>query len=174
MAANRITIAQWHRLAGKAKKPVTPKPAAKKQRKPTPFVAPDWTLADSDLSRWDAVEIEIPIRLVTLENQREHWSVKARRAKEQRGETRRIVDRGTRETKWSAPAPIRITLTRLAPRKLDSGNFHGSFKHVQDGVADWLHIDDGSPDLEWVYAQEKSECYGVRVRMESTMGERVA
>ena len=39
--------------------------------------------------------------------------------------------------------PVTVTLTRLGGRKLDPDNLANSFKHVQDGVAAWLGIDDG-------------------------------
>lgn len=49
--------------------------------------------------------------------------------------------------------PATITLTRVAPRRLDSDNLAGSFKAVQDEVAALMGIDDGDPRITWVYAQ---------------------
>ena len=51
--------------------------------------------------------------------------------------------------------PIQITLTRIAPRRLDDDNLASGFKATRDGVADWLGIDDGAKRLEWRYAQRK-------------------
>lgn len=109
-------------------------------------------------------EATMPVRLVTLENQREHWAVKAKRAQEQRFAARSILCSRRPPEKESA---YRVTLTRVGPRRLDPGNFQGCFKHVQDGVADWLGIDDGDPRIEWVYQQEqKPKTYAVRIVIE--------
>jgi len=112
-------------------------------------------------------EVTLPLRLVTLENQREHWAKKAKRAKEQRG----LAVLALGGCLLIPPGHYRgwqVTLTRIAPRELDPGNFHASFKHVQDGVADWLGIDDGSKVIQWLYEQEKGRPreYAVRIHIE--------
>ena len=63
--------------------------------------------------------------------------------------------------------PLTITLTRYGPRLFDPGNHEGSFKHVQDGVADFLGRDDGDPALTWQYEQAIGKDYAVRVRIEA-------
>lgn len=62
--------------------------------------------------------------------------------------------------------PCIIQITRIAPRALDSDNMVASAKSVRDGVADWLGVDDGSPLIDWRYAQErgKPKTYGVRIQ----------
>jgi hypothetical protein len=112
-------------------------------------------------------DLTIPMRLVTLENQREHWATKARRAKSQRMTTRFILC-GARPFAPDAVIPCVVTLTRIAPRRLDSGNFQACFKHVQDGVADWLGADDANPRIEWRYEQQRGEPkqYAVRIQIE--------
>lgn len=65
--------------------------------------------------------------------------------------------------------PLRITLTRIAPDTLDGDNLWGGLKHVRDGVADALKIDDReSPMLSWDCAQEKGKPreYGLRILIE--------
>lgn len=61
---------------------------------------------------------------------------------------------------------VRITFTRLAPKRLDAGNVSMSVKAVEDAVALLMGADDG--DMRWVatYEQEQSERYGVRIVME--------
>lgn len=62
--------------------------------------------------------------------------------------------------------PIYVLLCRIAPRALDpGGNLGASLKHVQDGVADWLGIDDRDPRIIWEYEQRRGapRYYGVRV-----------
>ena len=64
----------------------------------------------------------------------------------------------------------RITLRRVAPRRLDTGNLPAALKHVQDGVCDALGIDDGDQAIEWRYDQRKpfadEQRYGVEVEIE--------
>lgn len=95
----------------------------------------------------------IPVRTVSEANSHEHWRVRARRAKEQRG-LALLVCRGL----GAPPAPpLTITLTRVGPRSLDSDNLAGSQKHVRDGIADWLGLakHDSDPRLTWLYEQRK-------------------
>ena len=67
--------------------------------------------------------------------------------------------------------PLTITLTRIGPRTLDDDNLAGGFKHVRDGVADWLGIDDGDKRLTWRYEQRKGapKEYAAEVRIESSI-----
>jgi hypothetical protein len=98
------------------------------------------------------VTLELPIRTVSETNQREHWAKRHRRRADQRGATRLLLHRCSR------PAlPVRITLTRVAPRKLDDDNLRGALKAVRDGVADWLELDDADERIEWCYAQRRAE-----------------
>lgn len=116
----------------------------------------------------------IPVRTVSEANRREHWAAKAKRAKELRSiafvATHANVD-------WREPGlfvAVRkrgatITLTRLAPRALDSDNLAASFKAVRDGIADSLGINDGDERIEWRYAQRKGKPreFGVQVTIEA-------
>jgi hypothetical protein len=63
-----------------------------------------------------------------------------------------------------------ITLTRLAPGKLDhEDNLAAGFKAVRDGIADALEVNDRNPLLRWFYAQERTArgVYGCRVLFET-------
>ena len=62
--------------------------------------------------------------------------------------------------------PCRITLVRMGPQALDTDNLSISAKHVRDGIADALQLDDADPRLTWEYAQERRKTYGVRVEIE--------
>ena len=62
-----------------------------------------------------------------------------------------------------------VTLTRIAPRKLDCDNLRGALKAVRDGVADWLGVDDGSERITWKYAQERGKPKWHSVRVEVAM-----
>ena len=69
--------------------------------------------------------------------------------------------------------PLKITMTRIAPRRFDADNLgpQGAFKHVQDGIADALKVDDGDKRIEWVCAQERGRPkeYGVRIEIEEVL-----
>src|SRR3974390_2058721 len=59
--------------------------------------------------------------------------------------------------------PCTVTLTRHAPRALDSDNLQTAFKWIRDEVADCVigfksnGRNDSDPRLTWVYKQEKTK-----------------
>lgn len=92
----------------------------------------------------------IPIKLESLANKREHWAKKAKRAKEQR------------QAAYLLCPPVEyftcvVSITRIAPRELDTDNLAISAKHVRDGIADRLGIDDRDKRVTWAYSQSKGE-----------------
>ena len=64
--------------------------------------------------------------------------------------------------------PLIITITRVGPRELDGDNLQGACKHVRDGIADWLGVNDRDKRIQWKYAQARcgAKEYGVTVRVE--------
>lgn len=105
------------------------------------------------------VSVTIPMRTVSLSNQREHWGARARRSKAERDTVGWMVPK-------CAP-PCVVTLTRISPRQLDDDNLRGSLKAVRDSVAERLGVDDRDPRVTWKYGQEKSREYAVRVEIEA-------
>ena len=111
------------------------------------------------------------MRLVSLTNARMHHMAKARLARGQRKRVKWTMLEGWRQPETPA-ARVRalglvslvVTITRIGPRALDSDNLAASGKHVRDGVADALGVDDGDPRITWLYAQEKGP-YGVRIEI---------
>lgn len=107
--------------------------------------------------------IEIPIKIESTLNKREHWRKRSERARLER----------VLACRWIAsprPAfPCIIRLIRIAPRELDDDNLAGGFKSVRDGIADWLGIDDRDPRVKWRYGQTKGKPkqYAVRVEFQS-------
>lgn len=101
--------------------------------------------------------VHLPIATVSEANRRDHWQVKRKRAKSQRQIAAALVPR--------FGLPCVVTLTRISPRLLDDDNLRGALKHVRDGVADRLGIDDRDPRVEWRYAQRKGAQKGVEVEM---------
>lgn len=61
---------------------------------------------------------------------------------------------------------FKVTLTRIGKRMIDDDNCAGAFKAIRDGIAEALGINDGSNRLTWIYRQEKSKQYSVRVEIE--------
>lgn len=119
-----------------------------------------------------SLELTLPIRTVSETNQREHWSARHLRRK------------GQRFTAWArtfaglvnafpvrdvfTPVSWHVTLTRVAPRRLDQDNLAGSFKATIDGIADALGVDDADPRVTWAYEQRRGGRgeYAVLVRIE--------
>lgn len=111
------------------------------------------------------VSVELPIRTVSEANVREHWSKRAKRAKEQRAVTAILMRRaGLRR----GAAVCRVRMTRLSQGMLDSDNLGGAMKAVRDGVADVLGCDDSEKaGIDWQYRQERTRrgVFGVDVEV---------
>lgn len=107
-----------------------------------------------------AVTIE-GLRVATTKNSRVHWRAKAARVKfERRSAILACVN-------MRPPAfPCVVRLTRVGPRKLDANNASETLQAIQDGVADWLGVDDGDETkVRWEYAQERGP-YCVRIAID--------
>lgn len=90
-------------------------------------------------------------------NLREHWAKKSRRIKGQRRTAFLLCRAKFGIIALAVPSSTKysIELTRITPRILDDDNLRGALKAVRDGIADWIGIDDGSNQLEWIYSQLK-------------------
>ena len=102
---------------------------------------------------------ELPLRIESVANRREHWAVRARRTKAHRLAALAVPVH---------PLPCVVTLIRVAPRALDGDNLQSGFKALRDGIADRLGVADNDPRIEWRYAQVKGKAkeYAARVRIE--------
>lgn len=111
----------------------------------------------------DVVRVTIDgLRLTNGANAREHWATKARRAKRERGLIlRALLASGVRVPR----GPWLVEITRIAPRRMDSDGATIAAKHLRDGVADWLGVDDGADAVTFAVDQRKGEPreYAVRV-----------
>jgi hypothetical protein len=115
-----------------------------------------------ELSTRRLTVVELPIRIVSEMNLREHWRSRHRRFQSQKTDFVWSMVGHHPQSKRA-----RITLTRLAPRKLDDDNLAAGFKAIRDAVADWIGVDDGSTSLTWVYRQEQvSKRYAIRLEVE--------
>lgn len=68
----------------------------------------------------------------------------------------------------SADYFVVFTLTRIAPRTLDSGdNISTAFKHVKDAIAEWLGVNDRDPRIKWLFEQRKlPKRYGLIIEIQ--------
>ncbi len=81
-----------------------------------------------------------------------------------RASTARVIREGLETPASSTWKPISITLTRVFVghgRSLDDDNLRATFKHVRDGIADWLGVDDSPRSgIEWRYEQKRWNALG--------------
>ena len=120
------------------------------------------------------MRLEIPLRIQSVANLREHWAAKARRVSLERAAVA-LVMRTTAETwEWRDLMAAEVgghsvvTLTRIAPRALDDDNLRSALKSVRDEVADQLGLpNDRDHRVRWEYGQErgKPKQYAVRVEI---------
>ena len=114
------------------------------------------------------IAVTLPVRIVSVANMREHWAKKANRAKQHRigawAELRRFEF-------GRLIGPTTVTLTRIAPRKLDDDNLRSAFKNIRDGVADWLGVPDNHPMIRWDYRQETGapKQYAARIEVKAEL-----
>ena len=95
--------------------------------------------------------IEIPVKTVSTLNTREHFRVAAKRKALHRSIVKRYMDNVPRPT-----LPVIVCLTRYSAGTLDAHvNLPSAFKHVVDGLAVWLGIEDADHRVRWTYEQEK-------------------
>lgn len=103
--------------------------------------------------------IELPLRIESCANKREHWATRARRTKAHRLAAIAVPVH---------PLPCVVTLIRVAPRPLDDDNLASGFKALRDGIADRFGVDDGDPRIRFKYGQVRGKAkeYAARVLVE--------
>jgi hypothetical protein len=105
--------------------------------------------------------IFLGLHIRTKDNLRGHWSKKAKEIKVER-EAAYWAVKGCK----APPFPVKVTLTRCGPRKLDVCNLGSAFKGVVDGIADAYGVDDGDERWQFVFAQRKQSLYGIEITIE--------
>ncbi len=83
----------------------------------------------------------------------------ADRAKKERNAARLLTP------PWTDGPLVHVHIVRISKGVMDDDAVPMATKHIRDGIADRLKIDDGSPLIRFTYAQEKGEP-GVRVEIE--------
>jgi hypothetical protein len=103
--------------------------------------------------------IIIPIKTVSLTNQREHWRVRHRRTRYEREAVSLLMPKGV-------PIPCTVRLTRISPGILDDDNLRGALKSVRDEIAKLSGVDDADPRIRWEYDQHRAGARRYEVRVE--------
>ena len=102
-----------------------------------------------------ALRVVLPLKIVSLANQREHWRVAGKRKQEQQRVTSMCLTPYL-SAEMRGAAAWRVKLTRVGRGQLDDDNLAGSFKHVRDRVALALGVDDGNrARIRFRYRQRK-------------------
>jgi hypothetical protein len=116
------------------------------------------------------------LRLVSSTNAREHWAVKAKRVKHQRGTVALLLRSKALVTGAALDSFHHVVcVVRIAPRPLDGhDNLRESAKACVDGIADWLGVKDNDPRVSWEYGQERGKVREYAVRVEILAVDRVA
>lgn len=116
-----------------------------------------------------ALRVVVPVRTISSSNAREHWAVRARRVKAERGAAFAAVFVAGGGSAAMEPAPgtvVRLTrITGPRGKTLDDDNLRGCLKAIRDGVADWLGVQDNDPRITWRYDQRKAEAWGVEIEV---------
>jgi len=117
----------------------------------------------------NSIWITLPIRTVSEANNFDHWSVKGRRHKMQKG----WVVMALATTKKLVNLPCKVTITRVASRALDQhDNLPMSLKFITDAICEELTgikqagMADNDDRIEIKFKQEKSSTHGVKVLIE--------
>lgn len=117
------------------------------------------------------LETSVNVRTFSEANRRDHWAVKAKRAKLQRTMCRVAVNAAhkmpVKDLSILHDMRMVITLTRIGPRRLDCDNLNSALKACRDGIADAIGINDGSSKILWEYAQEIGKPYAVMIKVET-------
>jgi len=116
----------------------------------------------------------LPIRTVSESNSSEHWATRGKRHTAQQF----VVKCAMMHVEITLPCSI--TITRLAPRKLDDDNLRGSLKWIRDEISDVIMKErrvfnrngtvvklkgrnDSNPKIQWIYEQQSSKEYAVKI-----------
>jgi hypothetical protein len=103
------------------------------------------------------IAYDLPLRIESTLNRREHWAKRAQRTKLHRFAALAVQPH---------PLPCVVRMIRIAPRKLDDDNNIAGFKALRDGIAKRLGVDDADPRVKWEYDQERGRAKEYAVRVE--------
>jgi hypothetical protein len=97
------------------------------------------------------------------------WQDRKNITKNQRTAARFIAAEALQRAKFNflAIPKLRITMTRTGPKEMDWDGNVASLKHVQDGIADCLGLNDKDKRIAWVAKQRTGPGvkYGVEIEL---------
>lgn len=96
----------------------------------------------------------------------QHWGKLAGVAKTQRTMAAISTSNQIVSQKISSGEHYIVNLTRFGKKKLDDDNLIGSLKHVRDGIADALGVNDGSDKISFKYDQKQANIYQLEITIE--------
>lgn len=105
------------------------------------------------------ISIKAPIRIISEANNTDHWTKKRKRNKRNQA----LLGYMLNSVQKPPYFPVKVTLTRIAPRNLDNDNLAYSFKNLRDFISDWLLPGrapgraDSDARLSFCYDQQKGE-----------------
>lgn len=102
-------------------------------------------------------DVTIPLKTVSELNDQSHWRIKHKRHQKQK----KWVAWELCASKPLITTPVKIVLTRIAPRTFDYVNLVSSFKWIEDSVCEYIYPGlapgraDGMPGITTFFSQEK-------------------
>jgi hypothetical protein len=96
----------------------------------------------------------------------QHWGKLAGLAKTQRTLAAVSTSNQIVSGKISSGGKYIVNLIRSGKRKLDDDNLVGSLKHIRDGIADALGVNDGSNNIKFRYDQKICNEYFLEIYLE--------
>ena len=111
----------------------------------------------------------LAVRTFTESNAKGGWVAKWKRAQQQLEQGRGVAMVLNQRRRIELPAVV--TFTRYSPQLMDDDNLPTAFKHVRDGIAKFVGVDDGDARWHWVYRQERARHHGIRVEIEPAAAE---
>lgn len=111
------------------------------------------------------LNFEIPIKVVSEANTRDHWAKRFRRQVMQKEATILMMNNATKRRTIELPCVVK--LIRIGAKKLDGDNLANGFKAIRDAIAARLEVDDGDVDnVRFEYEQITNGKRDYRVRVE--------
>lgn len=111
------------------------------------------------------LNFEIPVKVVSEANTRDHWAKRFRRQVDQKQATLAMMNQASRGRDVELPCVVK--LIRIGAKALDSDNLANGFKAIRDSIAYRLAVDDGDIDkVSFEYSQIAIGKRDYRVRVE--------
>ncbi len=132
-----------------------------------------WQLLDE--GDFGVIIVTMQMEIVSPADQSDDWeppSTKAARQRKSAAFSLQWADAATEgfltRLKALSRGDLTVLLTRYGPRPINWDHLPLAFKPVQEGVADWLGSEAGSPKLKWHYFQKPNRLKGTTVRVMAT------